>query len=88
MSAGVSSYFNNNNYLEMPKCPPKAGVTGSNPVGRATFSPYHSKSYRKLTRALLFAGFLTAGIFPTTSGKPQNRRSLLLTNRVNRVQQP
>jgi len=37
MSTGVSSYFNNNNYLEMPKCPPKAGVTGSNPVGRAIF---------------------------------------------------
>ena len=35
MSAGVSSYLNNNKYLEMPKCPPKAGVTGSNPVGRA-----------------------------------------------------
>ena len=35
MSAGVSSYFNNNKYLEMLKCPPKAGVTGSNPVGRA-----------------------------------------------------
>ena len=35
MSTGVSSYFNNNNYLEMPKCPPKAGVRGSNPLGRA-----------------------------------------------------